>query len=38
MVVFGSKAELKYIPENSSFNSIHEIYNLEMELIKKMTS
>ncbi len=38
IVVFGSKAELKYIPENSSFNSIHEIYNLEMELIKKMTS
>ena len=38
MVVFGSKAELKYIPENSSFNSIHEIYNLEMELIKKMAS
>ena len=38
MVVFGSKAELKYIPENSSFNSIHEIYNLEMELIKKMSS
>ncbi|WP_405327280.1 nuclease-related domain-containing protein [Fibrobacter sp.] len=38
MVVFGSKAELKYIPENSTFNSIHEIYNLEMELIKKMAS
>lgn len=38
MIVFGSKANLKYIPENRPFMSIHEIYTLEIDLINKMQS
>lgn len=38
LIVFGKKANLKYIPENRSFMSIHEIDNLEVDLIKKMQS
>ncbi|WP_297697917.1 nuclease-related domain-containing protein [uncultured Fibrobacter sp.] len=36
MIVFGNKSKLKYIPENKSLTSIHEICNLEIELLKKM--
>lgn len=36
MIVFGNKSKLKYIPENKSLTSIHEICNLEIELVKKM--
>ena len=38
MIVFGNKSKLKYIPENKSLTSIHEICNLEIELVKKMQS
>ncbi len=38
MVVFGTNAQLKHIPENTSFTSTHELYNLELDLIKKMQS
>ena len=38
MVVFGTNAQLRHIPENTSFTSTHELYNLELDLIKKMQS
>ena len=38
IIVFGNKSKLKYIPENKSLTSIHEICNLEIELVKKMQS
>lgn len=38
MVVFGTNAQLRHIPENTSFTSTHELYNLELDLIKKMKS
>lgn len=38
MIVFGNKSKLKYIPENKSLTSIHEICNLEIKLVKKMQS
>lgn len=38
MIVFGTKANLKYVPENKSLVTIHEVYNLEMDLVKKMKS
>ena len=38
MIVFGTKANLKFVPEDTSLMSIHDIYNLEMDLIKKMQS
>ena len=38
MIVFGTKSNLKFVPEDTSLMSIHDIYNLEMDLIKKMQS
>ena len=38
VVVFGSRAELKYVPENSLFMSIHEVSSLEIDLMKKLES
>lgn len=38
IIVFGTKANLKYVPEDKSLVTIHEVYNLEMDLIKKMKS
>lgn len=38
MIVFGTKANLKYVPEDKSLVTIHEVYNLEMDLVKKMKS
>ena len=38
MIVFGTKANLKYVPEDKSLVSIHEVYNLEMDLVKRMKS
>jgi hypothetical protein len=36
IIVFGLKSKLKAVPENTSFMSIYEVYNLETELVKKM--
>lgn len=36
VIVFGSKARLKAVPENTSLMSIYEVYNLETDLVKKM--
>lgn len=38
MIVFGTKANLKYVPEDKTLVTIHEVYNLEMDLVKKMKS
>ena len=38
MIVFGTKANLKYVPEDKSLVTIHEVYNLEMDLVKRMKS
>lgn len=35
MIVFGLNAKLNAIPEDTSFTTTHEIFNLEMDLIKK---
>ena len=35
LIVFGLNAKLNAIPEDSSFTTTHEIFNLEMDLIKK---
>lgn len=37
MIVFGTRARLNHVPDGSAFTSIHEVYNLEMDLMKKMT-
>lgn len=36
IIVFGVKAKLKAVPENTSLMSIYEVYNLETDLVKKM--
>lgn len=36
MIVFGSKSQLKFVPNDTVLTSIHEVYNLEMDLIRKM--
>ena len=36
IIVFGVKAKLKAVPENTSLMAIYEVYNLETELVKKM--
>lgn len=38
IIVFGLKSKLKAVPENTSFMSIYEVYNLETDLVKKMMS
>ena len=38
LIVFGTKSKLKFIHEDSSLTTIHEVYNLEMDLVKKMAS
>ena len=38
IIVFGEKANLKYIPDNKSLMSIHEIGNLKTDLINKIKS
>lgn len=35
LIVFGLNAKLNAIPEDTSFTTTHEIFNLEMDLIKK---
>lgn len=36
IIVFGAKARLRGVPENTSLMSIYEVYNLETDLVKKM--
>ena len=36
VIVFGTSAKLKAVPENTSLMSIYEVYNLETDLVKKM--
>ncbi len=36
IIVFGVKAKLKAVPENTSLMAIYEVYNLETDLVKKM--
>lgn len=38
IIVFGIKATLKSVPENTSLMSIFEIHNLETDLVKKMAA
>lgn len=38
IIVFGDKANLKYVPDNKSLMSIHEIGKLKTDLINKMRS
>ena len=36
IIVFGVKAKLKAVPENTSLMAIYGVYNLETDLVKKM--
>ena len=36
IIVFGVKAKLKVVPENTSLMAIYGVYNLETDLVKKM--
>lgn len=38
MIVFGMNSKLSAIPEDTTFTTTHEIFNLEMDLIKKFES